>query len=74
MITNDQAYKQETSNTQAHKRNIFYAQAQKQETSKQTNYKEISLSLKTWYTINCVHNTNQIHTLNTQKFLRYESC
>ena len=40
MITNAQAQKQKTSNTQVHKQAISYAQAQKQETSKQTNYKE----------------------------------
>jgi len=27
------------------------------------NYKEICLKLNTWYTINGVHNTNQIQTL-----------
>jgi len=38
------------------------------------NYKEICLRLNTWYTINDVHNTNQIQTLKTLEFLRYESC
>jgi len=36
------------------------------------NYKEIYLSLNTWYTISGVHNTNQIQTLKTLEFLRYE--
>jgi len=36
------------------------------------NYKEICLRLNTWYTINDVHNTNQIQTLMTLEFLRYE--
>ena len=74
LITNAQGHKQETSNTQAHKQEIFYAQAQKQETSKQTNYKEICLRFDTWYTISGVHNTNQIQSLKTLEFLRYESC
>jgi len=36
------------------------------------NYKEVCLSLNTWYTISGVHNTNQIQTLKTLEFLRYE--
>ena len=37
------------------------------------NYTEICLRLNTWYTISGVHNTNQIQTLKTLEFLRYES-
>jgi len=74
MVRNAQAQKQETSHTQAHKQDISYAQAQKQETSKQTSYKQICLCLNTWYTISGVHNENQIHTLKTLEFLRYENC
>jgi len=33
------------------------------------NYKEVCLSLDTWYSISGVHHTNQIQTL---EFLRYE--
>ena len=36
------------------------------------NYKEVCLSLNTWYTIGGVHNSNQIQTLKTLEFLRYE--
>ena len=36
------------------------------------NYKEVCLRLNTWYTIGGVHNTNQIQTLMTLEFLRYE--
>jgi len=36
------------------------------------NYKEVCLSLNTWYTFSGVHNTNQIQTLKTLEFLRYE--
>jgi len=36
------------------------------------NYKEKCLRLNTWYTISGVHNTNQIQTLKTLEFLRYE--
>jgi len=34
--------------------------------------KEICLRANTWYTISGVHNTNQIQTLKTLEFLRYE--
>jgi len=69
-----QAQKQEVSYAQAHTQETSYAQAQKQETSKKHNYTENCLRLNTWYTINDVHNTNQINTLKTLEFLRYESC
>ena len=36
------------------------------------NYKEVCLRLNTWYTISGVHNTNQIQTLMTLEFIRYE--
>jgi len=36
------------------------------------NYKEKCLKLNTWYTISGAHNTNQIQTLKTLEFLRYE--
>jgi len=36
------------------------------------NYKEKCLTLNTWYTIRSDHNTNQIQTLKTLEFLRYE--
>jgi len=36
------------------------------------NYIEICLRLNTWYTINDVHNANQIHTLKTLEFLIFE--
>ena len=49
-----------------------YAQTHKQETSIQTKYKEICLRLNTWYTISGVHNANQIQTLVTLEFLKYE--
>ena len=36
------------------------------------NYKEVCLRLNTWYIISGVHKTNQIQTLMTLEFLRYE--
>ena len=54
-------------------RDFLYAQAQKQETSKQTKLHRKMFGLDTWYTISDVHNTNQIHTLKTLEFLIYES-
>jgi len=36
------------------------------------NYKEICFTSNTWYTISGVHNANQIQTLKTLEFLRYE--
>jgi len=47
--------------TQAHKQEISYAQAQKQETSKQK--KMTQKNIWGWYTISGVHNTNQIRLL-----------
>jgi len=41
--------------------------------SKHNNYTEKCLGWTLWYTISCVHNTNQIQTLETLEFLRYES-
>jgi len=68
--------------TQGQLQEISYAPEHNQETSflkhnckrllfKQ-NYKEKCLRFNTWHTISGVHNTNQIQTLKTLEFLRYE--
>jgi len=69
-------------NTQAQLQEISYAPEHNQETYMlehnckrlliKQNYKEKCLKLNTWYTISGAHNTNQIQTLNTLEFLRYE--
>ena len=68
--------------TQAQLQESSYAPEHNQETSMlkhdckrlifKQNYKEKCLRLNTWYTISGVHNTNQIQTLKTLEFLRYE--
>jgi len=68
--------------TQAQLQEISYAPEHNQETYMlkhnckrlliKQNYKEKCLKLNTWYTISGVHNTNQIQTLKTLEFLRYE--
>jgi len=68
--------------TQAQLQEIFYAPEHNQETYMlkhnckrlliKQNYKEKCLKLNTLYTISSVHNTNQIQTLKTLEFLRYE--
>jgi len=68
--------------TQTQLQEIFYAPEHNQETSMlkhnckrlliKQNYKEKCFKLNTWYTISGVHNTNQIQTLKTLEFLRYE--
>jgi hypothetical protein len=61
-------------NTQAHKQEISYAQAQKQETSKQTK-----LHRKMFEVEHLIYNQwcsqyKSDKTLKTLEFLRYESC
>jgi len=51
-----------------------YAQAQKQETSIQTELQRKCLRLNSWYTISGVHKYKSDKTLKTLEFLRYESC
>jgi len=68
--------------TQAQLQEISYASEHNQETYLlkhnckrlliKQNYTEKCLRLNTWYTISGVHNTNQIQTLKTLEFLRYE--
>jgi len=68
--------------TQAQLQEISYAPKHNQETSMlehnckrllfKQNYKEKCLRLNTWYTISGVHNTNQIQTLKSLEFIRYE--
>ena len=68
--------------TQAQLQEISYAPEHNQETYVlkhyckrllfKQNYKEVCLRLNTWYTISVVHNTNQIQTLKTLEFLKYE--
>jgi len=68
--------------TQAQLQEISYAPEHNQETSLlkhncqrlliKQNYKEKCLRSNTGYTISGVHNTNQIQTLKTLEFLRYE--